>query len=52
MYYQCYFQQESCRVDERELHNNLHGAVYQAGQDRGRPIPTELLFPVSCSRDM
>lgn len=28
MYYQCYFQQESCRVDEKELHNNLHEAVY------------------------
>lgn len=50
MYYQCYFQQESCREDEKELHNNLHRAVYYAGQNSGKSIPTELLFPVPCSK--
>lgn len=50
MYYRCYFKQESFRVDEKELHNNLLGAVYQAEWDSGRSIPTELFFPVPCSK--
>lgn len=50
MYYQCCFQQESCRVDEKELLNSLHGVVDIVGQDSGRSIPTELLFPVPCSK--